>query len=70
MAGKIQSAKLEGNKLTVVIELDPKGEPSSSGKMFLNYTSGGWGNVPVEPNSTIGQQLRWNLSIGTYANRR
>lgn len=59
--GKIKSAKLEGNELTLKIEVDPKGTPSSTGKMNLVYTSGGWQNMVVENSPT---QLKFNLSMG------
>ena len=34
--------KKEGNKLTITVELDPKGRPSSTGKTTILYTSSGF----------------------------
>lgn len=59
--GKIKSAKLEGTELTLKITVDPKGEPSSTGKMNLIYTSGGWQDINVEGSQT---QLKFNMSMG------
>lgn len=59
--GHIKSAKLEGTELTLKIQVDPKGEPSSTGKMNLIYTSGGWQDINVEGSST---RLKFNMSMG------
>lgn len=46
----------EGNKLTIEVELDPKGRPSSTGKSLVVYSSQGF--VPIE-----GGDMRINLTI-------
>ena len=35
-------ASLNGNKLTITVELDPKGRPSKSGKRRIAYSTGGF----------------------------
>lgn len=49
-------AVLNGNKLTIEVEIDPKGQPSKSGKSVVVYSSGGF--VPI-----LNGELRVNLSI-------
>lgn len=66
--GQLKSAKFnkDNNELTMVVKVDPKGEPSSTGKMNLMYTSGGWTNMNVEG---LDKEVKFNFSLG-YKNGR
>lgn len=52
---EILKASRIGDELTLVIKLSP-GTPSSTGKMKLVFTSGGWKNLM--------DNLKFNLTIG------
>ena len=52
--------KRTGNTLAITVELDPDGWASSTGKMRLHYTSGGFTSVPI-PDV---EGARVNLTIG------
>lgn len=49
------NVKREGNRLTIEVELDPKGRPSSTGRSMVVYSSGGF--VPIE------NGLKVNLTV-------
>lgn len=48
-------AQIQGNKLTIEVELDPKGRPSKSGRSLVVYSSEGF--VPLE------NGLKVNLTV-------
>ena len=37
--------KKKGNKITIVVEIDEKGRPSSTGKSTILYTTGGYSRI-------------------------
>jgi len=42
MSEKSMKAELKGRRLTIVVELNKEGRPSSTGKSILLYSSGGF----------------------------
>lgn len=57
----IKSAKLQGNELTVVFQVDEPGRPSSTGKMMLVAGTSGWKQVPVDG---CDKNLSFSCNIG------
>jgi len=56
------TAKLVGGKLTIVVDIDKKGVPSSTGKTLLHVSTGGFTAVPLEIG---GKPAKLNLMVTT-----